>query len=115
MRLVAEEDNSASVSAIYKGYSKKLAYLKKHRRISLASLRELFLGENETYLPNDRYCINRLRHLAGDDNPSDMMTKPHPHPRHWQLVGMLDMAFYKGADIGQTGRGGACMATIARL
>ena len=49
VRLVAEEDNSASVAAVYKGYSKRLAYLKKHRRVSLSALRELPRRERDEH------------------------------------------------------------------
>ena len=53
------------------------------------------MGENESNEPSDKYSINRLRHIAGLRNGSDMLTKPHPHPRHWELLGMLGMVAAK--------------------
>ena len=42
LRLVAEEDNSASIAAVTKGYSRRMCYLRRTQRISLSSLHEIF-------------------------------------------------------------------------
>ena len=43
VRVVAEMDNSTCIQAISRGFSRRLAYLKKVRRISLGALHELSL------------------------------------------------------------------------
>ena len=91
MRLCATIDAQTGIAAIKKGYSRKMAYLKKWKRVSISALHDVYVGENPSYEPDDAFSINRLLHISGERNGSDLLTKPMPHPRHWQLLGMLKM------------------------
>ena len=82
------------MSAVAHGYSKRLGYMKNRRRISLAALRDVFFDPfNETLSPSDWHSMNRLRHLEGVLNCSDLLTKPMPRARHWELLSMCGMDF----------------------
>jgi hypothetical protein len=91
VRVIAEMDNSAAIGAVSRGFSRKLAYMKKWRRVSLSALHEYFYGDNPERTGDDDYSYNRLYHRAGDRNDSDLMTKAFAYARHWELVRMIGM------------------------
>ena len=43
----AEEDNETSIGMIAKGYSRRLAFMRRHQRISLSALHEVYFGADE--------------------------------------------------------------------
>ena len=83
VRVIAEEDSEASIAAIKKGYSRKLAYARKTQRVSLSGLHELFFGDEVDIEPNDSRTINRLYHVPGKKNPADLFTKGLDTAKHW--------------------------------
>ena len=89
VRIVGRSDNTAAISAAKAGFSRKLAYAKKHQRISLSALREVYVGkeEHEEGSPS----INSLTHISTIKNRSDMGTKPLDHARHWTLMSLARM------------------------
>lgn len=91
VRILAEIDNSAACGAISRGFSRKLAYLEKWRRVSLSALHELYYGDNPERVGDDAYSYNRLSHRRGGKNDADLMTKAFAYPRHWTLCEMIGM------------------------
>ena len=82
MRLILRSDNETGVAAIRKGYSRKLAYLKKHQRISLGALHEVYAENGPNVLADE----------AGIDMIADPMTKPldvAAHWRHFRRMGLV--------------------------
>jgi hypothetical protein len=90
VRICARGDNDAALQAARKGYSRKLAYLKKYQRTSLASLRHVYVGKEE-HEEHGAPSINDLGYVASDKNRSDLGTKPMDHARHWVLMHRLQM------------------------
>ena len=87
VRLFSEEDNTASLEAIAKGYSRKMAYLKKTSRVSLGALHEVYYGSEAVDLEgSDAQSINRLAHLSGSKMTADVFTKPVTHEVFWRLL-----------------------------
>ena len=67
--------------------------MRKHHRISIGSLHEVFWGDNmEMSVPDDEYSINRLQHVPSDDNIADILTKGLAAPRHWLLMHEIGMS-----------------------
>jgi hypothetical protein len=91
VRILSEIDNTAAIGAGSRGFSRKLAYLKKARRVSLGALHECFFGENPERIGDDAYSVNRLNHRSGERNESDMMTKAFAVDRHWELCHMIGL------------------------
>ena len=99
-RIVAEVDNTACIGAIKRGFSRKLAYLKKARRVSLGALHELFIGDgNPETTATDEFTINRLLHRSGETNEADLMTKGFPYDTRWVLVRRFGMAQAPPAEL----------------
>ena len=86
IRLVGRTDSNASLDAIRNGYSKKMAYLDKHKRISISSLHEVYI-EN-----HDVDHLNLLLKMEGLKLRADVMTKPIDSKRHWELLEKMGMA-----------------------
>ena len=92
-RIVAEVDNTACIGAIKRGFSRKLAYLKKARRVSLGALHELYIGDgNPETTATDEFTINRLLHRSGETNEADLLTKGFPYDRHWERCTRIGMS-----------------------
>jgi hypothetical protein len=93
IRLIAEEDNSASISAVKRGYSRRLCYLRRTQRLSLSALHECYFGaeEQEELDVHCVDCINRLVHLAGEEMTADVLTKLLEPPKHWKMVEGMGM------------------------
>ena len=88
VRICARSDNDAAIAAAKKGYSRKLAYLKKYQRTSLAALRHVYVGKEE----HEEFggpSQNFLGHVPTGKNRSDLGTKPMDHARHWELMNRL--------------------------
>ena len=84
--VLLRNDNSAAVLDVERGYSRALAYLVKHQRLSLGALHEdLILDAHNTIVR-----CNTLRMLA------DVLTKPLDHVRHWALLVMMGMSLPSG-------------------
>lgn len=91
-RVIAEIDASLAISTIARGYSRRMAYLRKTRRVSISALHEFYFGDHpETDQATDASTLNRLTHLPGDDNDADLLTKPFDAQRHWTLCDMIGM------------------------
>ena len=107
-------DSETSIGVVRRGYSRKLAYLRKHARLSIAALHEAFFGDAEDLEPCDSRTINRLEHEPGARNDSDVLTKALPAEKHWACAAALGlMASPVGVGWGG-GRAGA-NAAPARL
>jgi hypothetical protein len=93
IRLIAEGDNETSIAAIRKGYSRRLAYLRRHQRTSISALNEVYFGgDNDPLLDAlDHKCLNRLVHIAGTENTADILTKLLEAATHWYLLEKLGM------------------------
>lgn len=86
VRIISEIDATTAISTVQKGFSRRLAYMKKTRRVSISALHELYFGDTEDIASvDDSTCINRLGHVPGEDNESDLLTKPFSIDRHWEL------------------------------
>ena len=84
--VVLRNDNDTAVLDIERGYSRALAYMVKHQRLSLGALHEdLILDSSNTIVR-----CNTLRMLA------DVLTKPLDHGRHWSLLAMMGMSMPGG-------------------
>ena len=86
VRFVAMQDNSACVIDIRRGYSRKMAHLPRHQKVSLGSLHERLVEDPTGAIDQ----IPTKRQLA------DLLTKGLDHTGHWVLVHMTGMA--PGAD-----------------
>jgi len=89
VRIVARSDNDAAIAAAKAGYSRKLSYVRKHQKISLSALREVYVGREEH--EEGAASINTLGPISTIKNRSDMGTKPLDHNRHWTLMEMAKM------------------------
>ena len=93
IRVIAEVDNTACIGAVAKGFSRKLAYLKKARRVSLGALHEYYVGDgNPERKASDEFTVNRLHHRSGETNDADLLTKGFPYDRHWELCTRIGMS-----------------------
>jgi hypothetical protein len=91
VRCIASTDTAVGISAVKRGYSRKMAYLRKTQRISLACLHGLFFGEAEDLEPEDCRTIHRLFHQAGSENDADVLTKALPVEKHYKCIEGLGM------------------------
>ena len=84
--VVVRNDNDTAVLDIERGYSRALAYMVKHQRLSLGAMHEdLVLDAN-----NALVRCHTKRMLA------DLLTKPLDHVRHWALLAMMGMSLPSG-------------------
>lgn len=92
VRAVAEIDASVGISTVARGFSRRMAYLRKTRRVSMSALYGCYYGDQpEAEQATDASTYNRLTHLPGDDNDADLMTKPFDAQGHWMLCNLIDM------------------------
>ena len=97
VRLIAFTDNEACLQAVKKGHSRRLGYLKKHQRVSLAALRRIYVGaeEHEDFgLRSD----NSLEKEASKENEADLGTKPLESSEHHYLLhkaGMVSLLVFR--------------------
>ena len=96
VRIVMGTDASACLAAIQKGYSKKLSYLDKHQRVSIAAVHEVYFASMSLPVSDaegeaQAEVLNVLAKVATDMNRGDLFTKPLPHEAHWRHVWGLGM------------------------
>ena len=84
--VVLRNDNDTAVLDVERGYSRALAYLIKHQRLSLGAMHEDLICDANNALVR----CNTKRMLA------DVLTKPLDHVRHWTLLAMLGMSLPSG-------------------
>lgn len=77
-------DNEGGRCAVKKGSSKKLAYLRKHQRVSIGALAEFYRCPN-----------NQLKRTPSNNNPVDVLTKPLEHGAHWMCIAMLGLGVFE--------------------
>ena len=104
VRLVAGIDSLTGLQIVERGFSRKLAYMKKVALVAISGLHELYYGHGEETAPDDARCINRLVHRSGDTNWSDVLTKALDAKKHWAcLVGLRIVTFYDTEAPGPSG------------
>ena len=90
VKLVGKEDNTACVTAIKKGYSTALRYLKRHAELSLGFTHEVFYPD--TMLGAPRYWA-QLTYWDTKLHKGDWMTKelqPKAFEQAWRMAGFRD-------------------------
>ena len=95
VRVVMGTGASAAHQAIEKGYSKKLAHLDKHQRVSIAATHEVYYASLSAPAEADgdeaAGSLNVLHKIGTAENRGDLFTKPLPHEAHWRHVWGLGM------------------------
>ena len=84
--VVLRNDNDTAVLDVERGYSRALAYLVKHQRLSIGAMHEDLIEDPSNALVR---CSTK-RMLA------DLLTKPLDHVRHWALLAMMGMSLRSG-------------------
>ena len=93
--IVLGVDNTTSEHLVELGASRRLAYLKRHQRVSLSALKETFSG------PAAEAAGNRIGHQASTRMPVDVITKPLGTEAHWRCVHELGLGrFADGPPLG---------------
>jgi hypothetical protein len=77
---VVRSDADVAISAIMKGYSRKMSYLRRTQKVSLGFLHDYFGCEN-----------TQLEKVPGEKNDSDILTKGLDHVAHWRHCTALGM------------------------
>ena len=85
--LVLGTDNDAARQAVMAGHSRRLAYVRRHQRVSLGALHDTFGPGNADG--------NRLVREPSTTMPVDVLTKPLPEAEHWACLGRLGMGRYR--------------------
>ena len=92
--IVGREDNATAFLAVQRGYSKKLAYLARHDRISISALHEVFFGDPDVVGEIQQHACNLLLKEPTETQRADIYTKTLNHLKHWaNVVVLLKMAF----------------------
>ena len=75
------------LQVVERGYSRKLAYLRQVRRVSLSALREVYHGDapERTYV-DDSFTLNRLLYRPGDRGIQEFFID-NSHPPEWTVIG----------------------------
>ena len=90
VKLVCKEDNTACITAIQKGYSTALRYLKRHSELSLGFTHETFYPDKTQGSP--RYWAE-ITYWDTKLHKGDWMTKelaPKAFEQAWLLAGFVD-------------------------
>jgi hypothetical protein len=116
--IVLGVDNTTAEHIVRVGSSRKLAYLKRHQRVSLSALNETYASGNASG--------NVIRHQASERMPVDVITKPMASEGHWRCMHELGLGrFRDGPPLGarapallaaviyEGASTGACLATGA--
>ena len=85
-------DADVSISAIKKGYSRKMSYLRRTQKVSLGFLHDYFSCEN-----------TNLSHVPGESNDADLLTKGLDHESHWRHTLALGLRPSRRSSIKGTG------------
>ena len=75
-----KEDNTTAILAAKEGYTPRLRYLHRKRRIDLAWLKEVFDDPN-----------NKLEHTSSEDQKGDLLTKELPKPEFEKKKSLLGL------------------------
>ena len=84
--VVLRNDNDTAVLDVERGYSRALAYLVKHQRLSIGAMHENHVEDPSNALVR---CHTK-RMLA------DLLTKPLDRVWHWALLAMMGMSLPSG-------------------
>ena len=76
VRYVLLQDNSGAVADIRKGYSRRMAHLPRHQRVSLGALHERLIEDPE----------GALEQIASKRQLADLFTKPLGYDAFWSLA-----------------------------
>ncbi len=93
VRIIAREDNDAAIAAVRRGYSRKLAYMRKRDKISLSALHEVFFGDPSELGEPQSHDVNMLIAQDSDTQRSDIFTKATKPQMFWFLVQLQGMVF----------------------
>ena len=94
-RILGREDNSAAFLAVRRGYSRHLAHMKKHHKLSISALHETFYGDPDVVGEEKLPKYNTLVQEPTKTQRADIYTKPVSPVRHWELVTQNYMDFRK--------------------
>ena len=90
VKLVCKDDNTACITAIKKGYSTALRYLKRHAELSLGFTHETFYPDKTQGAPQ---YWSQLTYWDTKLHKGDWMTKelpPKAFEQAWRLAGFTD-------------------------
>ena len=85
-------DNSTAEQIIGSGKSRRLAYLRRHQRVSLSSLNETYGKKDET--DATQHAGNLVFHQPSIKMPVDIITKPLPALDHWRCCQELGLGLF---------------------
>ena len=88
-------DSMTGLQIVERGFSRKLAYLRKTSRVAIGGLHEIFFGHSEEITPHDSRTINRLYHEPGATNFSDVLSKALDVKKHWVCCAGLGLVAYE--------------------
>ena len=91
--IVGREDNAGVFLAVQRGYSRMLAYMAKHHRVSISALHECYFGDPDEVGEFKQHESNVLIKESTHVQRADIYTKPLAPPKHWAMVEMLKMQF----------------------
>ena len=80
-------DNDAARAMVRAGHSRRLAYMRRHQRVSIGALHEALGPGNEDG--------NDLVREPSTTMPVDVFTKPLPAREHWECLRRLGMGRYR--------------------
>eukprot|EP00971_Amphidinium_carterae_P116855 2314279-Amphidinium_carterae.1 len=72
INLIVCEDNTQVITAVKRGYSKKLRHLPRVHRVSVGALHDMFHGDSK---------LANLEYVKSDDNKADLFTKQFEKPK----------------------------------
>ena len=85
--MVVGTDNDAARGMVRSGHSRRLAYVRRHMRVSVGALNEALGPDNQDG--------NVLVREASTTMPVDVFTKPLPAREHWECLRRLGMGRYR--------------------
>eukprot|EP00971_Amphidinium_carterae_P340283 6478544-Amphidinium_carterae.1 len=84
VRMVCREDNTQAISAIQRGYSKKLRHLPRIHRISIGALNEMLCGSQR---------VGDLEYHETSSHRADVFTKPLERVKFQRACSLLGLRF----------------------
>jgi hypothetical protein len=87
-------DNAAMIAAVEKGHSRKLAYMRRHQRVSLTSLHDVFVAS-----PDGNKLVKEPSGLM----VVDQFTKPLPVELHERGLRLLGLGYFEEGPPGLPG------------
>ena len=92
VRIIASIDAQTGIDTVKRGYSRKMAYLRKTQRVSISCLPEVFFGEAEDLEPSDERTTAAM--LPGSDRAPK---------RPWECSGWRAAATTRGRTAARAG------------